>query len=140
MDRGASRRLAGLLAQPLAALTGPGYDKPVWHCAVRAAPEDRMPSDAEWAQLAVGIMDRTGLAPDGDDGGVRWVAVRHAADHVHLVVTLAAKPRLARVCGKTPRITGASPYTIRSAEPIPDRDTMSHHASRERLAPALKRS
>src|SRR6266852_8910142 len=34
------RRLAGLLAQPLAALAGPGYDKPVWHCAIRAAPED----------------------------------------------------------------------------------------------------
>jgi hypothetical protein len=32
------RRLAGLLAQPLAALSGPGYDRPVWHCAVRAAP------------------------------------------------------------------------------------------------------
>ncbi len=32
------RRLAGLLAQPLAALAGPGYGKPVWHCSVRAAP------------------------------------------------------------------------------------------------------
>ena len=46
------RRLAGLLAQPLAALAGPGYAKPVWHCSVRAAPEDRMLSDAEWAQVA----------------------------------------------------------------------------------------
>jgi hypothetical protein len=34
-------------------------------------------------------MHRTGLAPDGDDLGVRWVAVRHAADHIHLVATLA---------------------------------------------------
>ena len=83
------RRLAGLLAQPLAALAGPGYDKPVWHCSVRAAPEDRVLSDAEWAQVAAGIMHRTGLAPGGDDLGVRWVAVRHAADHVHLVATLA---------------------------------------------------
>src|SRR5712691_6159513 len=83
------RRLAGLLAQPLAALARPGYDKPVWHCAVRAAPGDRMLSDAEWTQVAGGIMDRTGLAPGGDDLGVRWVAVRHAADHIHLVATLA---------------------------------------------------
>jgi hypothetical protein len=83
------RRLAGLLAQPLAALAGPGYDKPVWHCSVRAAPEDRVLPDAEWAQVAVGIMHRTGLAPEGDDLGVRWVAVRHAADHIHLVATLA---------------------------------------------------
>jgi hypothetical protein len=83
------RRLAGLLAQPLAALAGPGYDKPVWHCSVRAAPEDRVLTDAEWAQAASAIMHRTGLAPQGDDLGVRWVAVRHAADHVHIVATLA---------------------------------------------------
>jgi hypothetical protein len=83
------RRLSGLLAQPLAALAGPGYGKPVWHCAVRAAPGDRLLSDAEWAQVAAGIMDTTGLAPAGDELGVRWVAVRHAADHLHLVATLA---------------------------------------------------
>src|SRR5712692_9019897 len=83
------RRLAGLLAQPLAALAGPGYDKPVWHCAVRAAPGDRVLSDGEWEQVAAGIMDRTGLAASGDELGVRWVAVRHADDHIHLVVTLA---------------------------------------------------
>src|SRR5262249_13809261 len=76
---------------PLAALAGPGYDKPVWHCAVRAAPEDRMLSDAEWAQVAARVMHRAGLAPDGDDLGVRWVAVRHAADHVHIVATLARR-------------------------------------------------
>jgi hypothetical protein len=83
------RRLAGLLAQPLAALAGPGYGKPVWHCSVRAAPEDRVLSDTEWAQVAARIMHRTGLAPEGDDLGVRWVAVRHAADHIHIVATLA---------------------------------------------------
>jgi hypothetical protein len=92
------RRLAGLLAQPLAALAGPGYAQPVWHCAIRAAPEDRLLSDAEWAQVAATVMDRTGLAPADDDLGVRWVAVRHAADHVHLVATLArqdgTRPRM----------------------------------------------
>jgi hypothetical protein len=83
------RRLSGLLAQPIAALVGPGYEKPVWHCAVRAAPGDRMLSDAEWAHVAASIMDRTGLSPAGDDVGVRWVAVRHATDHIHLAATLA---------------------------------------------------
>ena len=34
-------------------------------------------------------MDRTGLAPADDDLGVRWVAVRHAPDHIHIVATLA---------------------------------------------------
>ena len=48
-----------------------------------------MLSDVEWAQVAAGIMDRTGLAPQGDDLGVRWVAVRHAPDHIHIVATLA---------------------------------------------------
>ncbi|MFI5064429.1 MAG: hypothetical protein ACHP9Z_10685, partial [Streptosporangiales bacterium] len=87
------RRLAGLLNQPLAALNGDNYPKPVWHCSVRAAPEDRMLSDAEWGRVAAHIMDRTGLAPDGDDLGVRWVAVRHAPDHIHLVATLARQDR-----------------------------------------------
>ena len=102
------RRLAGLLAQPLAALTGDSYDKPVWHCSVRAAPEDRMLSDAEWAQVAAGIMHRTGLAPEGDDLGVRWVAVRHAADHIHIVATLA------RQDGSRPRIWNDF-YRVREA-------------------------
>jgi hypothetical protein len=83
------RRLAGLLEQPLAGLRGRGYDKPVWHCAIRAAPEDPMLSDAEWALVAARVMRRTGLAHGGDDLGVRWVAVRHAADHIHIVATLA---------------------------------------------------
>jgi hypothetical protein len=88
------RRLTGLLAQPLAALNGSNYREPVWHCAVRAAPEDRLLSDAEWAQVAATIMDRTGLAPAGDDLAVRWVAVRHAPDHIHLVATLARQDRI----------------------------------------------
>jgi hypothetical protein len=92
------RRLAGLLAQPLATLAGPGYAQPVWHCSIRAAPQDRLLSDAEWAQVAAQVMDRTRLAPAGDDLGVRWVAIRHAADHVHVVATLA------RQDGSRPRI------------------------------------
>jgi len=102
------RRLAGLLAQPLAALAGPAYAKPVWHCSVRAAPDDRLLSDAEWAQIAAQIMDQTGLAPVGDDMGVRWVAVRHAADHVHIVATLA------RQDGTRPRIWNDF-YRVREA-------------------------
>jgi hypothetical protein len=71
----------------------------VWHCSVRAAPGDRMLSDAEWAQLACEIMHRTGLAPyRQQDEAVRWVAVRHAADHIHLVAVMArqdgTRPRL----------------------------------------------
>src|SRR6266516_638563 len=83
------RRLTGLLSQPLAALYRPGYEKPVWHCVARAAPADRMLSDSDWADAAADIMHRTGLAPPDDAAGVRWVAVRHAGDHIHIVATLA---------------------------------------------------
>jgi len=48
-----------------------------------------MLSDAEWARVAAAVMDRTGLARQGDEFGVRWVAVRHAPDHIHTVATLA---------------------------------------------------
>jgi hypothetical protein len=80
--------------QPLAALKGSPYRKPVGHGAVRAAPDDRTLSDAEWAQVAAGIMQRTGLAPDDDYLGVRWVAVPHAPEHVHIVATLARQDRI----------------------------------------------
>jgi hypothetical protein len=83
-------RLAGLLKQPQAALGDRAYDRPVWHCALRAAPEDKMLSDDEWAHIAHDVMNRTGLAPYGqDDEAVRWIAVRHGADHIHLVAMLA---------------------------------------------------
>ena len=67
-----------------------------------------MLSDAEWAQVAARVMHRTGLAPDGDDLGVRWVAVRHAADHIHIVATLA------RQDGTRPRIWNDY-YRVREA-------------------------
>ena len=83
------RWLTGLLLQPLAADPLGGCEKPVWHCSVRAAPGDRVLSDAEWGQVAASVIKRTGFAPAGDESGVRWVAVRHAPDHVHIVATLA---------------------------------------------------
>jgi hypothetical protein len=100
------RQLTGLLNQPHAALGPRGLRQPVWHCAVRAAPGDRLLSDHEWSELARDIMHRTGLAPHGqDDDAVRWIAVRHAADHVHIVGTLARwhVGTLARRDGARPR-------------------------------------
>jgi hypothetical protein len=92
------RRINGLLNQPLAALGRRGFDKPVWHCVIRAAPGDPLLSDPQWARIAEEIMHRTGLARSGDDEAVRWIAVRHAPDHVHIVATLArqdgTKPRI----------------------------------------------
>ncbi|OCC11516.1 relaxase/mobilization nuclease domain-containing protein [Streptomyces sp. PTY087I2] len=60
----------------------------VWHCSVRTAPGDRRLSDEEWNAVAQRIVHATGIAPDGDPDGCRWIAVRHAEDHVHIVATL----------------------------------------------------
>ncbi|GGU89757.1 mobilization protein [Streptomyces filipinensis] len=59
----------------------------VWHCPVRAAPEDRYLSDAEWAEIAQRIVQAAGIAPADDDLACRWVAVRHADDHIHILAT-----------------------------------------------------
>jgi len=101
--------LAGRLDEPVAAL---GYSreelreiKPVYHLTIAAAkdsgtgaPVDRTLSDAEWADIAQEYMHRIGLARRDDDVGVRWVAIRHAEDHVHVVATLA------RQDGRRPRL------------------------------------
>lgn len=88
------RKLNGLLNQPNDALGKWGYARPVWHCSLRSAPGDRMLSDDEWAQIAHDLMNRTGLSRYGEeDDGVRWVAVRHAEDHMHLVAMLARQDR-----------------------------------------------
>ena len=84
------RRLTELLRMPHDALGNRGHDRPVWHCSVRAAPGDRTLSDAVWAHIAADVMDRTGLCPTGQEHeAVRWVAIRHADDHVHIVALLA---------------------------------------------------
>lgn len=102
------RRLDGLLTQPLALLGERNYRKPVWHLSVRAAPEDPILSDLQWAEVAQEMMSRTGLAGDGDESAVRWIAVRHADDHVHVLATLA------RADGVRPEVWNDG-YRIRDA-------------------------
>ena len=81
-------RLAALLDAPVRA-GGVGKDvKATYHLAISAAPTDRTLTDAEWADIAELYVDRLGLAERGDDSAVRWVAVRHADNHVHVVATL----------------------------------------------------
>ncbi len=84
------RTLTGLLRLPHDALGDRVHDRPVWHCSVRAAPGDQTLSDDEWAEVAADVMHRTGLCPRGQEhDAVRWVAIRHADDHVHIVALLA---------------------------------------------------
>jgi hypothetical protein len=103
------RRLLGLLNQPHAAMGSWGLARPVWHCSMRTAPGDKMLSDDEWAQVAWDVMNRTGLCPYGqEDAAVRWVAVRHGDDHIHIVAMLA------RQDGRRPRVSNDR-YRVREA-------------------------
>ncbi|MGI5205825.1 relaxase/mobilization nuclease domain-containing protein [Spirillospora sp. CA-108201] len=83
------RHLAGLLTSPFDTLRHTPLPLPVWQCSIRAAPSDRTLSDDEWADIAEEVMHQTGFAPQGDDQACRWIAVRHADDHIHLVAVLA---------------------------------------------------
>lgn len=84
------RRLTGLLDMPVALLGDRAPDDPVWHCVVRAAPGDPELGDGAWMRIAGEVMHRTGLSRHGEeDEGVRWVAVHHGDNHIHIVATLA---------------------------------------------------
>lgn len=61
---------------------------PVWHCSLRNHAEDRVLTDEEWNEVVVDLLDRTGIAPREDPDACRWVAVRHAPDHVHVAAVL----------------------------------------------------
>ncbi|MEV0689799.1 relaxase/mobilization nuclease domain-containing protein [Streptomyces sp. NPDC050388] len=80
--------LRHLLDQPLS-LLDPGRrpEQHVWHCSVRAAPEDPLLSDEQWGDIARRMVAATGIDP-GDGAGCRWAAVRHADDHIHIIATL----------------------------------------------------
>lgn len=66
---------------------GRAPERHVWHCSIRAATTDRHLGDDEWADIAPRIVGATGIAPTGDPDGCRWVAVRHAPDHIHIAAT-----------------------------------------------------
>ncbi|MFZ3569659.1 relaxase/mobilization nuclease domain-containing protein [Streptomyces sp. BH097] len=66
---------------------GRAPERHVWHCSIRAARADRHLTDDEWADIAHRVVATTGIAPNGDPDGCRWIAVRHAPDHIHIAAT-----------------------------------------------------
>jgi hypothetical protein len=138
-------KLVRLLLQPQAVLAKRAYARPVWHCSMRAAPEDRMLSDDEWAAIAHDVMHRTGLSPYGqEDEAVRWVAVRHGDDHIHLVAMLArqdgGKPSLSweRYKVRAACLATEQRYGLRSTAPA-DR-TAARRPTRAENEKAIRRS
>ncbi|WP_441245253.1 relaxase/mobilization nuclease domain-containing protein [Kitasatospora sp. McL0602] len=81
-------QLAAQLDQPVKAVGSRAPDTTIWHCSVRADPGDRHLDDNDWANIARRIVHATGIAPEGDTAACRWVAVRHAPDHIHIAATL----------------------------------------------------
>ncbi|MET9038446.1 relaxase/mobilization nuclease domain-containing protein [Streptomyces mirabilis] len=80
--------LQHILDQPLALIAADQRpDQHVWHCSVRAAPDDPILSDEQWGDIARRMVAATGIDP-GDGAGCRWAAVRHADDHIHIIATL----------------------------------------------------
>jgi hypothetical protein len=81
------RALVALLEDPLLAANHVPA-KPVWHLSLRLAPQDRILSDEQWGHIAAEVMALTGLARHDDPDAIRWIAVRHGPDHIHIAATL----------------------------------------------------
>lgn len=86
------RALTELLEQPVTAGFRPPA-KPVWHASIRNHSSDRILTDAQWAHIAGEVIAAVGFAPHGDVDAVRWLAVRHNDDHIHVVATLVRQDR-----------------------------------------------
>ena len=87
-------RLTGQLELPVQLARGKVADELVYHLVVRAAPGDPDLGDGAWHAIGTEIMHRLGLSVRGrEDQGVRWVAVHHGDNHIHIVATLAGQDR-----------------------------------------------
>lgn len=96
-----TRRLAQILEVPVLSARGKVPSELGWHCVVRAADADPKLSDDWWRAICAELMHRVGLSVHGDeDKGVRWVAVHHGGNHVHIVAVLA------RLDGRPVRLRG----------------------------------
>ncbi|MER6320174.1 mobilization protein [Streptomyces sp. NPDC001581] len=102
-DRITRADLALLLDAPVEALRGVRPAEHVWHVSVRNHADDRTLSDADWAEVAAAMVAAAGIAEHGDEQACRWIAVRHADDHIHIAATLA------RQDGRHPRVRGDIP-------------------------------
>ncbi|MCZ4096130.1 relaxase/mobilization nuclease domain-containing protein [Streptomyces sp. H39-C1] len=143
-DPATEAKLAAQLDLPVNAL--PQGQRPTetnWHCSVRTAPTDRLLTDDEWADIARRVVAAAGIAPDGDTKACRWIAVRHAPDHIHIAATLVRQDgRVARRSYDRKAVQAAcrtieEDYGLRQLHPgdgtAPQRATSPEHFKAERL-------
>lgn len=69
----------------------------VWHCSLRNGADDPVLSDEQWAEVVEDLVHRTGIAIAEDPADCRWVAIRHADDHVHVAALLVRQDNGRRV-------------------------------------------
>ncbi|MFY1673951.1 hypothetical protein ACN27G_29030 [Plantactinospora sp. WMMB334] len=50
-------------------------------------------SDHQWKHIATEITAATGIAPHDDLSAARWIGIRHADNHIHIVATLVRQDR-----------------------------------------------
>ncbi|MCW2913821.1 MAG: hypothetical protein JWN52_1889 [Actinomycetia bacterium] len=122
------RPLIAVLNSPLETLRRRPVEESVWQCSLRTARGDRELSDEEWADIAEELMHQTQIAPRGDPHGCRWIAVRHADDHIHVVATLA------RDDGRNPNIRGDYHKARRACRIVEERYGLQVTAAADRTA------
>ncbi|MEU7510661.1 hypothetical protein AB0B13_01430 [Streptomyces sp. NPDC042898] len=88
-EPGSLSYLAQALDAPVERLGVRAPARPTWVCSVRSDPRRPDLTDAQWAVVARRLVSATGIAPDGDPGACRWIALRNQPRQVHLVATLA---------------------------------------------------
>jgi hypothetical protein len=132
-------RLAALLDAGQGRRRRAGYH---WRSAPRPAPG----CAAIWSgRTAPGsTCKHLGLAPEGDPDGVRWVAVRHADNHVHAVATLVRqddRTRARAAVGLPPPAAAPDRYVLRTRvrAALADSQDWSDFAQRLRSSGALVR-
>ncbi|HEU5031969.1 MAG TPA: hypothetical protein VFV01_44115 [Spirillospora sp.] len=124
------RPLGEVLRSPLETMRRSRPAGPVWQCSLRTAPTDRHLTDEEWADVAEELMHQTGIAPRGDAEACRWIAVRHADDHIHVVATLA------REDGRRPNITRDYLKARKACQIVEERYGLCRTAPADRTAAA----
>jgi hypothetical protein len=93
--------LGRLLDAPMEWLESRRPAQHVYHVPVSLAPDDRILTDAEWNMVAREILDAVGIAPKDDPAKwCRWIAMRHADNHIHIVATLGTQE------GRVPNLRG----------------------------------
>ncbi|MFC5252994.1 relaxase/mobilization nuclease domain-containing protein [Streptomyces nigrescens] len=98
-DTATLKQLQQLLDQPVENVDqAERPEKHVWHLSVRNGPDDRILSEEEWGDVARRMVAAAGIDDPEEGAGCRWVAVRHADDHIHIVATVVRedgyRPRL----------------------------------------------